>query len=135
MLHDESVERLIAAARDVRERAYAPYSNFPVGAAVLCADGRVLAGCNIENASFGLTICAERVALFTAVAAGCPRIEAIAIAGPGAGPLSPCGACRQVMVELSPDAEVLMVGETEVCSRTVRQLMPEAFAAEELGRT
>lgn len=135
MLPNESVEKLVAAARAARERAYAPYSNFPVGAAVLCADGRVFEGCNIENASFGLTICAERVALFNAVAAGCREIEALAIVGPGADPLSPCGACRQVMVELSPDAEVIMAGDAGVRRRSVRQLMPEAFAAEELGRT
>lgn len=114
----------------------ATYSDFPVGAAVLCADGRVFEGCNIENASFGLTICAERVALFSAVAAGCRQIDAIAIAGPGAEPLSPCGACRQVMLELAGEAEVIMAGETERRTRSVQDLLPDAFGASDVeGRT
>ncbi len=134
MLQSEGVDRLIAAARSARERAVVPYSNFPVGAAVLCADGRVFEGCNIENASYGLTMCAERVALFSAVAAGCRQIEVIALVGPGAEPLSPCGACRQVMLELAPDAEVIMAGDDTHRSRSVRELMPEAFGAGELER-
>jgi len=134
MLQSEGVDRLIAAARSARERAVVPYSNFPVGSAVLCADGRVFEGCNIENASYGLTMCAERVALFTAVAAGCRRIEVIALVGPGAEPLSPCGACRQVMLELAPDAEVIMAGDDTQRRRSVRELMPEAFGAGELER-
>lgn len=135
MLQSEGVEKLVAAARSARERAVAPYSNFSVGAAVMCADGHVFEGCNIENASLGLTICAERVALFTAVAAGCREIEAIAIVGPGREPLSPCGACRQVMLELAPEAEVIMAGDTARRRRSVRELMPEAFTGEELGLT
>ncbi|MGI5818768.1 MAG: cytidine deaminase [Armatimonadota bacterium] len=136
MLEREGIERLVAAARDARERAMATYSDFPVGAAVLCADGRVFEGCNIENASFGLTICAERVALFSAVAAGCRQIDAIAIAGPGAEPLSPCGACRQVMLELAGEAEVIMAGETERRTRSVQDLLPDAFGASDVeGRT
>jgi len=134
MLQSEDVERLVAAARSARERAMAPYSNFSVGAAVMCADGRVFEGCNIENASYGLTICAERVALFTAMVAGCGRIEAIALVGSSAEPLSPCGACRQVMLELAPDAEVIMAGDEAHRRRSVRELMPEAFGAGELDR-
>ncbi len=132
MVEAEVAERLTAAACRARERAYAPYSDFAVGAAVRCADGRVFEGCNIENASYGLTICAERVALFAAVAAGCRQIDAIAIAGPGAEPVSPCGACRQVMVELAPDATVIMAGEEGRRVRRVTDLMPEAFGPDEV---
>ena len=133
MLESEGVERLVAAAYRARERAYAPYSNFSVGAAVICADGRVFEGCNIENASYSLTICAERAAIFAAVAAGCRKIDAIAIAGPGEDPLSPCGACRQVMLELSPNAEVIMAGATGHRTRTVRDLLPDAFGESDLA--
>lgn len=135
MLQSEAVERLVAAARSARERARAPYSNFSVGAAVLCADGHIFEGCNIENASYGLTICAERVALFCAVAAGCRQIDAIAIAGPGGEPLSPCGACRQVMLELAPGARVIMAGAPAPRIRTVEQLLPEAFGMPDPGGT
>ena len=135
MLQSEDVERLVAAARSARERAMASYSNFSVGAAVMCADGRIFEGFNIENASYGLTICAERVALFSAMVAGCGGVEAIALVGPGAEPLSPCGACRQVMLELAPDAEVIMAGDEAHLRRSVRELMPNAFGPEELGRT
>ncbi len=124
---------LVAAAREARERAYAPYSGFAVGAAALCADGRVFAGCNIENAAYGPTICAERVAMFSAVAAGCRDIRAIAIAGPGAEPLPPCGCCRQVMAELAPSADVIMAGEPESRVMTVAQLLPEAFGSDALS--
>ena len=132
MYEPGAAERLTAAALRARERAYAPYSNFSVGAAVECADGRVFEGCNVENASHGATVCAERVAMFSAIAAGCEQIDAIAIAGPGTQPISPCGLCRQVMVELAPDATVIMAGETETRVRTVAELMPEAFGPGEL---
>lgn len=112
------------------ERAYVPYSRFRVGAAVE-ADGQTYAGCNVENASYGLTVCAERVALFTAVAAGHRRVARIAVtcvdAGPeiGEGGRMPCGACRQVMAELmGPDGEVLVDG---VRTFRVSELLPSAF--------
>jgi len=132
MIAADIADELVAAAREARQRAYAPYSKFTVGAAVLCADGRVFGGCNVENASFGATVCAERVALFSAVAAGCRGIEAIAIAGPGGQPVPPCGICRQVMVELAPGADVIMAGDERTRARTVAELMPEAFDAGEL---
>jgi len=136
MIAADVADELVAAARRARQQAYAPYSNFTVGAAVLCADGRIFGGCNVKNASFGATVCAERVALFGAVAAGCRQIEAIAIAGPGDEPLPPCGICRQVMAELAPGADVIMAGEERRRATTVADLMPEAFGPGELrGRT
>lgn len=134
MIAADTADELVAAAREAQGRAYAPYSNFPVGAAVLCADGRIFEGANIENVSFGATMCAERVAMFSAVAAGCGAIRALAIVGPGAEPLPPCGLCRQVMVELAPDAVVIMAGETARRTMSVAELMPEAFSAPELQR-
>jgi cytidine deaminase len=92
-------EPLLSAAWQVRENAYAPYSGFPVGAAVLDEDGRIFTGCNVENISFGLTLCAERVAVFAAVAAGARRFKALAVVSDSRQPISPCGACRQVLAE------------------------------------
>jgi cytidine deaminase len=109
-------DRLLETARLASQAAYCDYSHFPVGAALLTDDGRVFGGCNVENASYGLTICAERVAVFTAVAAGARRVRRIAIACPGGDPLRPntlmpCGACRQVLAEFAaPDLLVLIDG-------------------------
>jgi cytidine deaminase len=123
-------DHLLVVAREAATRAYVPYSKFRVGAAVE-ADGQTYAGCNVENASYGLTVCAERVALFTAVAAGHRRIDRIAVTCIDAGPelgengRVPCGACRQVMAELmGPDGEVLVDG---VRTFHVRDLLPTAF--------
>ncbi|HEX7813674.1 cytidine deaminase [Dyella sp.] len=122
---------LLALALAARERAYAPYSKFRVGAVLLTHDGRHFAGCNVENASYGLCNCAERTALFAAIAAGCkPRDFAqLAVIGDTPRPITPCGACRQVMSELcDADMPVLLanlVGDTE--STTVGQLLPGSF--------
>src|SRR6478752_2478878 len=97
-------EAVVQAAIDVRQRAYAKYSNFLVGAAILAADGRIYTGCNVENASYGLTICAERAAVFNAVATGQRQFQQLAIATTGG--VSPCGACRQVLAEFSPELKV-----------------------------
>ncbi|MEO6913915.1 MAG: cytidine deaminase, partial [Candidatus Baltobacteraceae bacterium] len=105
--------KLLEAAKAAREYAYAPYSNFCVGAAVELADGAIVSGCNVENASFGLSICAERVALCTAVAQGHTRIVAIAIAGPPGTRTSPCGACRQFIAEFDPAMPVTFTTESE----------------------
>lgn len=126
-------EQLIAAAREARERAYVPYSRFPVGAALVAEDGSLYTGCNIENASYGLTNCAERTAIFKMVSEGHRRFVAIAVVGDTDGPCSPCGACRQVMNEFGPDARVILTnlrGETQVTS--VKALLPGAFGPDDL---
>ncbi len=127
---------LIAAARAAAVHAYAPYSRFTVGAAVLTAEGTIHAGCNVENASYGLTICAERNAVFQAVAhhAGVPRLVAVAIYTPTPLPTAPCGACRQVINEFGPDALVISVcdGPSEIRS-SLDHLLPHAFGPENLS--
>lgn len=120
-------EELLARARAVRDRAYAPYSGFRVGAALLGASGKVYTGCNVESASYGLTICAERAAVSAAVAAGETRFEAVAIASEGSGPVAPCGACRQVLAEFEPDLQVWSEGGGVRVEWRLGQLLPEPF--------
>ena len=123
-----NLEPLIEAALKVREHAYAPYSEFAVGAAVLTDDGNIFVGCNVENASYGLAICAERNAIAAAVAAGKQKFVAVAIA---ATPLaSPCGACRQFIFEFGDDIQVISVDAAEPTSRkqwTSKELLPDGF--------
>lgn len=135
-LTDDLVDRLLAAARTAADRAYVPYSRFPVGAAVLTGDGTIVSGCNIENASYGLTICAERVAIFQAVAAGHTRIRAIAVAAPKALGTTPCGACRQVINEFkaADDLPVLLEGEAGPVTLSFAAILPHAFGARDLER-
>jgi len=124
---------LIAAARDARERAYVPYSRFPVGAALLAEDGTLYTGCNIENASFGLSNCAERTAIFKMVSEGRRRFKAIAVIADTDGPCSPCGACRQVMSEFGPDARVILTNlKGDIWTGSVRDLLPGAFTPADL---
>ncbi|HYF79679.1 MAG TPA: cytidine deaminase [Symbiobacteriaceae bacterium] len=121
-------QELIEAARRARERAYVPYSRFPVGAALLTEDGTLYEGCNIENASYGLTNCAERTAIFKAVYDGHRRFATIAVVADTEGPVSPCGACRQVMSEFGPDAKVILTNlKGNVLVTSVRELLPGAF--------
>jgi cytidine deaminase len=115
-------------AQAAASRAYAPYSRFRVGAALLTRSGKIFTGCNVENASYGLTNCAERTAVFQMVAAGERELAAIVIYTPTATPTAPCGACRQVLNEFNPDAEVISVCDgPEVIRSTVRNLLPGAF--------
>ena len=122
--------KLAEAAREAALRAYAPYSNFKVGAALLAADGRVFTGCNVENASYGLTNCAERTAVFKAVSEGATRFSAIVIAGGEGEVAMPCGACRQVLAEFcAPETPVrcMTLDGTAVRDFTIGELLPGAF--------
>ncbi len=121
-------QELATAARHASANAYCPYSQFPVGAAVRTSDGRVFAGCNVENASSGLTICAERNAIFQAVAAGAPDIAALAVYTPTPACFTPCGACRQVLFEFGASAEVLSACDSDERARfTAASLLPQGF--------
>ena len=126
-------EALLAHAATARRAAYAPYSNFQVGAALLTATGEVFTGCNVENASYGLTICAERVAVGHAAAAGHREFTALAVSLPGAG--SPCGACRQVLNEFAPELPILLGDEDGSLVRltSLPELLPAAFGPGSLG--
>jgi cytidine deaminase len=122
------LDELIAAATRSSTQAYCPYSKFRVGAAVLAASGNIYTGCNVENVSYGLTICAERSATFAMIAAGDRDLTAIVIYTPTAVPSSPCGACRQVLSEFGPDASVVSVCDgPERINSSVRELLPAAF--------
>ena len=121
-------EAVVRAAVEVRERAYARYSKFQVGAALLASDGRVFAGCNVENASYGLTICAERAAVFAAVGAGQRDFDLLAIATVGGAP--PCGACRQVLAEFSQELPILLIdvnNQDSIVEVNLRDLLPSIF--------
>ncbi|MBC7325531.1 MAG: cytidine deaminase [Moorella sp. (in: Bacteria)] len=122
---------LVAAAARAKEKAYAPYSRFAVGAALLTAEGRLYSGCNIENASYSLTVCAERVALFQAVAAGERDFVALAVVGGEAPACFPCGACLQALAEFAPELEVFtgQPGAT-IQRRLLKELLPENFTLE-----
>lgn len=124
---------LISAAMEGRERAYAPYSRFAVGAAVLTASGKIFHGCNIENAAYSVGVCAERAALFSAYAAGERDIVALAVVTPTDDVASPCGACRQVMLELAPKSVVLLLnmhGAQRLV--TPQELLPHGFGPQQL---
>jgi cytidine deaminase len=124
---------LIAAARRARRRAIAPYSGFKVGAALEAADGTIVEGCNIENASYGLTLCAERVAMFTALAAGHRRFRRIAIVADTIAPTPPCGPCRQILWEFGGDVEVILANLRRETGRyRMSDLLPLPFDRRQL---
>lgn len=118
-------DSLVKAAWETREMAYAPYSNFRVGAALLAEDGRVFTGCNVENLSYGLTNCAERVAIGAAIAAGVRRFRAVAVVADTAEPISPCGACRQVLAEFGVP-RILLANRAQRIEFTLEELLPRA---------
>jgi len=133
----EMAASLMDAARAAARRAYVPYSHFPVGAAVLTADGTIVAGCNVENASYPLTVCAERVAVATAVAAGHQEIAAVAVSAPKAAGTTPCGGCRQVLNEFKPsqaDLIVFLDDEPDVREVPLGTLLPASFGPRDLAR-
>ncbi len=127
-------EQLLEQSKIARENAYVPYSKFPVGAALLAEDGTVFHGCNVENASYGLTNCAERTAIFKAVSQGVKKFKAIAIVADTEGPCAPCGACRQVIAEFCKgDMPVYLTNlKGDVLETTVAELLPGAFTPEDL---
>ena len=120
-------KELLEAALVARERAYAPYSKFLVGAAVRVESGKIYTGCNVENASYGLTVCAERNALFNAVGAGERQFTALCVVGETEEPISPCGACRQVMVEFKVPCIILANLKGDVKEYTLEELLPLSF--------
>lgn len=132
-MSDIDWDELIDAALKVRENAYAPYSKYRVGAAILASRGRIFLGCNVENAAYPVCICAEQAAIGAAVAAGCNRFKAIVVATAGPKPAPPCGMCRQALSEFGPNLEVLLVspdGKREEWE--LAELLPGAFQSETL---
>ena len=128
-LSDENREQLLQSARAAMQHAYAPYSHFKVGAALLTAENEIFAGCNVENASYGLSNCAERTAIFSAVAQSGPGlvIKAIAVVNDQGVPSSPCGACRQVIYEFGPEAIVIFQSANGWKDSLITELLPEGF--------
>ena len=127
-------QALVDLAFSMLERSYVPYSRFPVGAALLCAGGQVFTGCNVENAAYGSTICAERTALVKAVSEGCREFSALAVAGNSTDYCWPCGACRQMLYEFAPDLE-LLVGRSdrEFTKLKLSDLLPHGFGPKSLS--
>ena len=132
MISNSQKNTLIQKAREIRKNAYVPYSNYPVGAAILMSNGRIFTGVNVENASYGLSLCAERTAVFKAVSEGETEILAVAVSTDNAG--SPCGACRQVLVEFGADIPIFLVdNEGNGRETTLYQLLPDHFGPKQLG--
>jgi len=122
------IKKLIKEAKRAREMAYAPYSKFKVGAAVLADNNNIFTGCNVENVSYGLTICAERIAISKAISEGCKKIKAIAVIADTKEPVSPCGACRQFIMEFNPDTLVIMgTLDRKIHTTTIKELLPYNF--------
>jgi cytidine deaminase len=125
---ETTIKNLAAKAKEASKHAYCPYSKFRVGAAVLTDSGDVFTGCNVENASYGLTICAERNAIFHMVAQAKQHIKAVVIYTPTPKPTAPCGACRQVIHEFGPDAMIISVCDgADMPRKTLAELLPDAF--------
>lgn len=129
----EEQKELIRLAQDAYSKAYVPYSHYPVGAATLWASGKIFMGCNVENASFGLTVCAERNSIFQAIAQGERKLKAVAVAVPTETFPSPCGACRQVLREFAEDCLVILVnGQGQTQLTRLQTLLPDSFGPEYL---
>jgi cytidine deaminase len=130
------VKLLVEKAIEAREKAYVPYSKFKVGAALLTENDQVFLGCNVENASYGLTNCAERTAIFKAVSEGAKKIKAIAVVGETDGPISPCGACRQVIAEFcDEDTKIILANiKGDIAETTIREILPGYFSSKDLNK-
>jgi cytidine deaminase len=134
VMDDATLNRLIEAASSARSNAYAPYSGYSVGAALLAADGRIFVGCNVENASLGLTVCAERHAVAAAVAEGATSFRALVVITESSPPATPCGACRQVLAEFG-DLEIVLANPSgERRSTSIAELLRDPFRGDVLGR-
>lgn len=133
-MNEKITQQLVKEATKMLKNAYVPYSNFPVGASLITDDGIIYSGCNIENASYGLSNCAERTAIFKAISEGKKSFKQIVVTGKTNGPISPCGACRQVMVEFcEPDMPVLLTNTNgDKYETTVKELLPGAFQSEDM---
>lgn len=129
-----SIENLTKVANEMLEKAYVPYSKFPVGAALVTKEGKIYTGCNIENASYPLTNCAERTAVFKAVSEGDKEFQTIVVTADTEGPVSPCGACRQVLVEFcEPEMPVVLTNKKgDIKETTVSELLPGAFREKDM---
>ena len=129
------IEKLVAESKKAREKAYVPYSKFPVGAALLAEDGTIYHGCNIENSAYSMTNCAERTAFFKAVSEGVRTFKALAVVADTEGPVSPCGACRQVIAEFCDGSMPVYLTNLngDVEETTVAKLLPGAFSKEDLS--
>lgn len=134
MISQERVQELVGKAIEARSHAYTPYSKFNVGAVVIDETGKEISGCNVENASYGLSMCAERTAIFKAVSEGSKEIETVVVVGDTEGPISPCGACRQVIAEFAGDDFTLILanmdGETKVMTK--EEMLPYGFSPKDL---
>ncbi len=131
----KNFDKLIAAATEVRKFSQSKYSDFAVGAALLTQDGKIISGCNVESSSFGLTICAERVALTKALSEGKLNFTHIAIIGPGEDYCPPCGACRQLLYDYAPDIHVILVKKNQIKMITLKELLPLAFEETRLRKS
>ena len=131
-MNREDDEHMLTLAREAMKHSYSPYSQFPVGAALHSTDGRYFLGCNIENASFGLTNCAERTAVFKAVSEGARSFDVIAIAAKGKA--WPCGACRQVLNEFAPDIRIIVTWDNHVEEKNLSELLPESFGPQNMRK-
>ncbi len=131
MISSELKDQLLQRAREAQQNAYAPYSKFCVGASILLDNGEIFTGCNVENASYGLTNCAERSAIFAAVSqlgSAKVKVRAVAVVNDQNAPCSPCGACRQVIAEFGKDAVIWYQGKNGMQQSTIRELLPECFS-------